>query len=213
MTLGLILALYAACIVCRAIIFSKRDVRPIWAFVPGVNKYKLGKLSGCKKLAKLNAILHPLCIASFLFCFGYELWIIKEYAYAVQVPVNGIDYSKVEVLVPDDVALVAVWSKYFLIAVAAATITVWSMMMWKFTIQHDRNPWWIMLWAIIPIIPYVAFALSSTVVIDGKKYVTKRVEVEEVSTKKKFRDNTSKKKLKKNKSIRKRNHTNEKEPA
>ena len=54
MTLGLILALYAACAVCRAIIFSKRDVKPIWAFVPGVNKYKLGKLSGCKKLAKLN---------------------------------------------------------------------------------------------------------------------------------------------------------------
>ena len=66
---------------------------------------------------------------------------------------------------------------------------------------------------IIPIIPYIAFALSSTVVIDGKKYVTKRVEVEEVSAKKKVRDNTSKKKLKKNKSIRKRNHTNEKEPA
>ena len=45
----------------------------------------------------------------------------------------SIDYSKVEVLVPDDVALVAVWSKYFLIAVAAATITVWSMMMWRFS--------------------------------------------------------------------------------
>ena len=51
--------------------------------------------------------------------------------------------------------------------------------MWKFTIQQNRNPWWIMLWAIIPVIPYIVFANSSNVVIDGKKYVFKKVEVEE----------------------------------
>lgn len=207
MTLGFILALYAVCTICRAVIFKRRDINPIFAFIPAVNKYKMGKMVGSKKLAKFNMIMHPLLFITFMFCFGYEIWIIKEYSYAIQVPKDGFSDSRIDVLVPDDVALIAVWSKYFLIAVAAITIVVWCMMMWKFTIQHERNPWWIMVWAIIPTIAYIAFAVSSTVVINGKKYTTKRVEVGEVKT-----NITHKKKKLKNKTLRKRNK-NEEKPA
>lgn len=180
MKLGFIFALYAVCIICRAIIFNKRDIKAIWAFIPIMNKYKMGKMVGSKKLAIWNMIMHPLLIGTFTFCFGYELWIIKEFAYAIKIPVNGIDMSNIEVVVPDDIALIAIWSKYFLIVVAVVTLIVWLLMMWKFTIQHNRNPWWIMLWAIIPTIPYIVFAASSTVVIDGIKYTVEKVKMENV---------------------------------
>lgn len=183
-SLGSILAMTAICFVCKAIIFARRDIKSIWAFIPFINRYKLGKLTGSKRLAILHTILHPLFIFVFCASFGFELWIIKNYSYAIQIPEDGIDMSKIQVAVPQDIATFAVWSKYLLIFSAAIDLVVWCIMMWKFTIQHDKNPWWILLWAVIPAIPYATFAASSTVVIDGKRYTTKRIEVNENKSKK-----------------------------
>lgn len=185
MTLGFILALCVICTICRAIIFKKHDIKPLWAFIPIANKYKLGKMIGSKRLGILNAILHPLTQLTFLFCFGYEIWIIKEYSQTIKVPVDGFSDSAIDVLVPNDVAFIAVWSKYFLIAVAAISIIVWCIMMWKLTMQQERNPWWIMIWAIIPAIAYIFFAASSTVIVNGKKYITKKIEIEDYTAKQK----------------------------
>lgn len=170
---------------CRYIIFKKRDVkRPITAFIPGINKYKLGKLVGSKKLGILNAIFFILLGITFIGCFGIELYIIQNYVYQITNPIDGVSESTIEALVPKDIANLAIGSKYALIGIAFASIVVWSIMMWKFTIQHGRNPWWIMLWTIIPVIPYVAFAASPVVVIDGKKYTTTRVEISETTSEK-----------------------------
>lgn len=185
MKVGFLLAIIAVCVICRAIIFKKHEISPIWSFIPIVNKYKLGKLTGSKLLAKLNAIVHPLFFLSFSFSLGLELWIMTEYAYSIQIPKDGTSDSIIKVSVPQEVANVDVWSKYILIAVAVIAIVVWCITMWKYTIQHEANPWWILLWAVIPVIPYIAFAASSKTVINGKLYTTKRVEIGDIPKKKK----------------------------
>lgn len=182
-TIGAVFTLTIICFICKAVIFYKRDVKPIWAFIPFANRYKLGKLVGSKKLAVLHTIFHPLFIFTFIANFGYELWIMKNYMYSAQIPENTADMSKIQVVVPNDIANIAIAGKYVLIGVAFIDIVIWCILMWRFTIQHDRNPWWILTWAIIPAIPYTIFALSNTVVIDGKKYTTKRIELPEKSEK------------------------------
>ena len=182
MTIGFILALMCICVACRCILLRKYDVKWVWGLVPGLNKYKLGKLTKSNVLSIILCIMSMLTLAVFGFCFGYEIWIIKNYSTQIKIPVNGSNLSKIEVVVPNDVANIAIWSKYILIGVAAVTLIFWCIIMWKFTIQQNRNPWWIMLWAIIPVIPYIVFAASSNVVIDGKKYKLQRVAVEEEKT-------------------------------
>lgn len=184
MKVGFLLAIIAVCVICRAIIFKKHEINPIWSFIPIVNKYKLGKLTGSKLLAKLNAIVHPLFFLSFSFSLGLELWIMTEYAYSIQIPKDGTSDSVIQVSVPQEVANVDVWSKYILIAVAVVALVVWCITMWKYTIQHEANPWWILLWAVIPVIPYIAFAASSKTVINGKLYTTKKVEIGDIPKKK-----------------------------
>lgn len=178
MTFGTVLIFSFICTICRCIIFKKRDVKWYYSFIPGLNKYKLGMLVGSKKLALFNAFMHPFLSLYFFFCFAYELWIIMNYSTNIQVPYDGITDSVIQVEVPTSVANIAIWSKYFLILFAIITMIVWCMMMWKFTIQHNRNPWWILLWAIIPVIPYIYFAnISDVVSIDGKRYSIQKVEI------------------------------------
>lgn len=200
MTIGFIMALVCVCIACRCIIFKKHEVKWIWGLVPGANKYKLGKIVNSKKLGLAVAITHVLLAITFTLCFGFEIWIIKTYTATIKIPVKDTTISKVEVVVPKDVANLAVWSKYVLIIIAAIALILWCILMWKFTIRHDRNPWWIMLWAIIPVIPYIAFASSQTVVIDGKKYKLQKVEITEEDKTTEKSSKKSKRKIKHEKS-------------
>lgn len=180
MELGTIMLLSFICAICRSIIFKKRDIKWWKSFVPGYNKYLLGKLVQDKKLAIANAIAHTFFWLYFWACFGYELWIISNYAVGIQNPINGVEQSVVQVAVPENVANIAIWSKYILIAVALVTLILWCMMMWKFTIKHKRNPWWIVLWAALPVIPYIYFAnISDVVSIDGKRYSIQKVEIKQ----------------------------------
>lgn len=178
MTLGLVLILTIICAFCRFIIFKKRDIRGVTALIPGYNKYKIGKLVGNKRLGIANGIAHVVFQLFFIFCFTYELWIIQNYATEIKIPANGITESAIQVNVPQSVANIAIGSKYVLIGLAVITMILWCMMMWKFTMQHKRNPWWIILWACIPVIPYIYFAYINDVVsIDGKRYKLQKVEV------------------------------------
>lgn len=179
MSFGFILLLELVCAICRYVIFKKRDIRGRNAFVPWYNKYLLGKSIGQERLGKIVASAILVTKLFFALCFGYELWIIQNYAQVVQIPHDGVTDSQIEVLVPDDIAQISVYSKYVLLAFAFVTVVLWSMLMWKFTMAHKRNPWWIVLWTVIPTISYIAFAVSPEAVINGKRYTTKRVEIDE----------------------------------
>lgn len=178
MDLGTVMLFQIICLICRCIIFKKRDISIKRALMPAVNKYWLGKLVKSKKLGIMNAIAHTVFWLSFWFCFGLEMWIIQNYAAYIKVPTDNNAFSQIQVSLPPDIANLAVWSKYILIAIGIATIIFWCIMMWKFTIQHKRNPWWICLWTVIPIIPYIYFAsISDVVSIDGKRYSLQKVEI------------------------------------
>lgn len=180
MSLGTIMFFQIICLICRCIMFKKRDLTIKKALIPGVNKYWLGKLVKSKKLGIANGIAHTVFWLYFCVCFGIELWIMQNYAAYITVPTNDSAFSQVHVSLPENIANLAIWSKYVLIAVGVVTIILWCMMMWKFTIQHKRNPWWICLWAVIPVIPYIYFAsISDVVSIDGKRYSLQKVEIKQ----------------------------------
>ena len=180
MELGTILISTVICAICRCIMFKKRDIKWYKALIPGVNKYLIGKIAGLKKLAVANGIATTVFWLYFYACFGYELWIIQNYAVGVQTPYDASQGSMIQVAVPKNIANIAIWSKYILIAVALITLILWCMMMWKFTLKHKRSPWWILLWASIPVIPYIYFSCISDVVsIDGKRYIIKKVEIKD----------------------------------
>lgn len=163
------------CIVARGFIFSKHDIKPIKTIIPGYNKYLLGKICGKKKLGLLNAILLPICDIWFLFCTGYEQWIMQNYTEYVQVPYDTNINSTFEVVVPKDVANIAIYSKYILLGIAAICMVSWIILMWNFTKASKRSYWWILLWIAIPVIPYCAFAITKDIYIDGKHYTIKKV--------------------------------------
>ncbi len=180
MTIGAVFILTIICAVCRAIMFYKRGIPVKQAFIPGFNKYKLGKSVGCKKLAIANGISHVVFWLYFAFCFGYEIWIMQTYAYAITLPSSEGEFSTVEVQVPTTIGTIAVATKYVLIAFALITLVLWCMMMWQFTMKHKKNPWWIILWAVIPVIPYIYFtAINDFVATDGKRYTVQKVEIKE----------------------------------
>lgn len=200
MSLGYIILLTTLCMFCRCIIFKKRDINPICGLIPILNKYKLGTLVGSKRLGLITGILISIFHIAFLFAFGLELWIIDNYAYSVKQPYNTTDNSQIEAMVPTSIANLAMFSKYLLIAIATAALIFWCMLMWRFTIQHDKSPWWILLWAAIPAIPYIYFMFSSIVIIDGKKYVIQKVEFDKINTTNKITKSSNSKKSKKSNS-------------
>lgn len=177
MPIGITVILTTICMVCRGIIFKKRDYKWWYTLIPGLNKYKLGKLVNSKKLAIWNCILHTLTYLSILFYMGLEFYMVSTYAESIQIPKDGVTDSTITIQVPESLAHFAMGTRYVIIAIGFITLIVWCMMMWRFTIQHKRNPWWIILWAVVPVIPYIAFAASPEVVINGKRYKLQRVEV------------------------------------
>ena len=184
MTMEFILLCMFISIIARCILINKHDIKWWKGLIPGYNKYILGKISNKKKLGIINAILHPILFIYFIACFIFEVWIMREYSSQVIIPTNANMDSKVYLSVPDNIANIALYSKYGLILLSIVTMIVWCMMMWEFTKIHKRSPWWILLWFSIPVIPYCAFAMSNEVVIDGKRYKYQKVEINESKSRK-----------------------------
>lgn len=180
MSVGLLMMLSCICLVCRCFIFNRRDVSWKKAFIPGYNKYKLGMLGNNKKsICVVNGIIHTILHIYFYICFCIELWIIENYSTEATMPYDAMTDSRIYVSVPKSIANVAIYSKYVLVAIAVIALIMWCIMMWKFTITNKKNPWWILLWAAIPVIPYCYFASTRDFVLDGKRYRLERVEIKD----------------------------------
>lgn len=179
MTIDVLLIVLFICAICKCIMFRKRNIKGFLAFIPAVNKYYLGKLINSKKLGLFNAISHTIFWIVFIFCFSYEFYIIENFADTATISSNYLEQSIISVSVPESVANMAVYSKYVLIVIGIITIIGWAIMMWKFTMQHEKSPWWIIAWVVCPVVAYLYFtALNTFTAIDGKKYTIKKVEVD-----------------------------------
>ena len=159
------------CAVSRCIIFKKRDVKWWKGLIPAYNTYTMGKICDSKKLGLINAIIQTILFIYFFFCFGFELYLISEYA----MNVNLETYQQAYVVVPENIANIAIASKYILVGISAIAFGFWCLMMWQFIKVHKKNAWWIIVWAIIPAIAYAAFAISNDVYINGQLYTSERV--------------------------------------
>ena len=164
-------------IICKCIVFSKHQIKWYKALIPGYNKYLIGKFIEKKKLGLVNAILIPLTKIYLFLCYGFELWIIDKYAVSVQIPATETTkaMTRIEVYVPKNIADAAIISKYILLGLVFIAIIFWSIMMYKFTRKHNKTGWWIVLWAFVPAIPFLYFAISSTTIVDGKIVKIKKV--------------------------------------
>lgn len=159
-------------IVSRCVIFKKHDIKWWKGLIPVYNIYTIGKICDSKKLGIANAISQTVLFIVFFLCFGFEIYLISEYA--MNVDDQTFDQAYV-VVVPENIANIAIVSKYILVGIAAITFGFWCLMMWQFIKVHKKSAWWILLWAIIPPIAYAAFALSNDVYINGQLYTSERV--------------------------------------
>ena len=184
-----ILAIFSIiCAISRCVIFKKRDVRWWQGIIPFYSVYKMGKICNAKKLGLINAISQAVLAIYFFFCFGFELYLVSEYT----MNIDAQTFTQAYVVVPENIANIAIWSKYILVAMTAIAFGFWCMLSWQIIKVHQKNSWWILIWAIIPTISYAALAVSNDVYIDGKLYTSERV----LSNKIVKSDDTSKKKLK-----------------
>lgn len=165
-----IITLFVACIICKSVIFNKHKEKWWKAIIPGYNYYILGKLGNSPKLGKVNMFLIPLSKIYFYFCYYFQLWIIKNYAVQAKVPYNNAMQMKIEVILPEKLAKFVIAKDYALIVVVTITLIIWSKMMFTYTKTHEKSGWWVILWAFIPLIPFIYFAISKTVYVDGKIY-------------------------------------------
>lgn len=176
MPLGISIIATFFSLICRGIIFQKRDVSWFCTLIPGFNKYKLGKLAGTKKLGIINAIAHTITYLISVIYIGFEFYLIQTYADKAYLSKDGTS-AITTIQVPAEAAELATFLKNAFIVCGIITMILWCMMMWKFTLLHKKSPWWILLWAMCPIIPYIYFAAIPEMVIDGKHYILQRVEV------------------------------------
>lgn len=174
---------YLICIIARGMFFHKSKDKWYKTFIPVYNIYTLGKLNNQKKLGLATGIVLTFTNLFFVFCFAYELWILENYTTNIQIPQALQQQGIINVAVPENVANVAIYSKYILLAVATLSIMLWSILLWKFLIYQKSNYWWIILWVMIPVIPYVYFGvIRKKIVIDNKMYVFEK-QIREVKAK------------------------------
>ena len=168
------------CIICRCIIFNRRDIAWQKALIPGYNKLIIGKLAGVPRVSIIVAVSQFLSVGLYIFSVLYDMWIINTYSSDLHIPYDENIDSYIDLTVPSKVANISNYSKYILIITLLFTMIVWCILMWNFTIKQCKSPWWVILWLIAPVIPYIYFALSSKIIsFDGKKYTLKRVELNE----------------------------------
>ena len=148
----LILIILITCTILRAVIFNQRGEKPWKAVIPLYNKYILGKLSDTKKLGIITAIFCALTYIILILSYSIELMMLSL------IP-SGTEFSNESFseYIPDTLTNANDASKILLLLVAIIFVFSWSLMMRKFSEKNKANTWWIIGWAISPIICYIYF--------------------------------------------------------
>lgn len=170
--MSILLYIFTICIIERCFIFFQRDVAFWKALIPGYNKYLLGKMCGCKKLGIATAIVLTLCFGTLIGIYCFEMWIVRTH------PIYYSDIAQQFVVegVTETIVFWLRFMQYALIFLAALSVICWSWMMLKFSQMHKKSNWWILLWAVCPILPYTILAFSKRVAVNCKQYDVKKIE-------------------------------------
>ena len=159
------------CIVLRCFIFKQRDIKWWKALIPGYNKYLFGKSCNQKKLGIAAATAIVAWYAILLVTFIYEMWVFRKYAANASVS----EFGQLMVTVPESVKNTLEAFRYIVTSVTLVAIVFWSWMMLKFSEMHGKPKYWVVFWAVCPVIPLAIIALGNTIAVDGKSYKLEKV--------------------------------------
>lgn len=138
------------CTVLRAVIFNQRGEKFWKALIPFYNKYILGKLSDAKKLGIITTIFSGLTYFITIFSYNVELMMLST------IP-SGTDITKIKEYIPDELMTLNDVTKAMMLIFGVILLFSWSLMMRQFSEKNNANTWWILGWAICPIISYIYF--------------------------------------------------------
>lgn len=184
------------CAILRAVLFNQRGEKPWKALIPFYNKYILGRLCDAKKLGIITTIFCFLTHFSIIFTYYIEITMLSL------IPA-GTDFStaKVKDYIPDDLVTSYHTSQILMLIFMIIFILSWSIMMRQFSEKNNANTWWILGWAICPIVSYIYFTFINnyyyTVDKELVKYEVKKVNENEKRIIKKDKQNKKDNKLKK----------------
>ena len=146
-----------ACTIIRCVLFYKREQGWWKALVPFYNKRVLGNLCDSKKLGTIVSFISFIFYLTVFLAISIEFYILDS--------LNNITLSEIEIEtfnIYDYVSVEAISansvSKLFLLGIAILYFIVWAILMRKFSEKNTSSTWWMLLWALVPIVPYVYFS-------------------------------------------------------
>lgn len=169
------------CVILKAVLFNQRGEKAWKALIPFYNKYVLGRLGDAKKLGIINTIFCFLANAAIFFTYYIELVMLSL------VPV-GTDFStaKVKDYIPDDLVASYHASQVLMLIFVVIYFFSWALMMRQFSEKNNANTWWILGWAVCPIIGYIYFIFINnyfyTINKELVKYEVKTISEKEIRT-------------------------------
>ena len=175
---------FIICIIARVKIFKDRYERGWKALVPFYNKYIFGKLIDNKKLGLIVSICNALFIGLICICVYIEYEILDKLPYTIEDvdTFNILDYVPQSLLTSNNVF------KILLLISAVAYFVTWVILTYKFSAKQNSNTWWMLAWAIIPVVPYIYYAyIYNTVYLTDKglvQFQKMEVQIEEKTKKK-----------------------------
>lgn len=140
------------CTILRAVIFNQRGEKAWKSLIPFYNKYVLGQLSDAKKLGIITAVFNLITVIITMCSYSIELMMLSLIPSGTDLAV-----SKINDYIPKDLLMLNDTSKILLLISCTIFLFSWSLMMRQFSEKNNANTWWILGWAICPIICYIYF--------------------------------------------------------
>ena len=156
---------FIICIIARVKIFWDRQEKGWKALIPFYNKYVLGKIIDNKKIGIIVSIFEFLFIGIISLCIYIEYIILEKIPYTI----TDIDNFNLTDYVPQSLLTSNSIFKILLIIIAVLYFISWVILTYKFSDKQNSNTWWMLAWAIIPVVPYIHYAyIYKTVYIPNK---------------------------------------------
>lgn len=148
----ILLMLFVVCMVLRGIIFQNRGEMWIKTLIPCYNKYILGKLSDSKKLGLMVAIANALFYIVTFIKVVLESYIVDAInMYATEITESLSD------IVPQNIITANNICEYVVYVSAGIYFILWVTLMRKFSELQQTSTWWMILWGLCPIVPYIYY--------------------------------------------------------
>ena len=140
------------CTILRAVIFNQRGEKAWKSLIPFYNKYVLGKLCDSKKLGIITMVFSCLTYVITMISYSVELMMLSLIPSDTE-----FSMTKIKEYIPNNLMTLNDTTKIMMIIFGVVFLFSWSLMMRKFSEKNNANTWWILGWAICPVVSYAYF--------------------------------------------------------